>query len=343
MLFIDSFYLLNRPHKAPSPLPFSLFPNCMFPCVRTLLEKRKRTDSWVEQQLWPTKHNHKTFPDSEWGKCRRVSLGTEESILKLKFTCDPGQAGLSWGLTFQNRDWPARGAILTADYQATNATQSWLLLIQQAGHMRKLWPPRLYCISIGPKPPGFWFWKAISKQWKTWHLKYTQTAHMQLMSPKRQKTHTSVGNGLIWFQASLNPRYTHGCKRATEGWLDGNNVNTNQRVSKPSEWALTETRPLITHWGVHKMFGAVLWNPGVSKTFLSKEKIFFASVNFWDNLIGGFLMKKLQLFLKQRRVVLFWALWKCIFGKYVFLTLWNWYLQGVTIAMFLQNVNEWTK
>lgn len=33
------------------------------------------------------------------------------------------QAVLYEGLTFQNRDWPGLGAILT-DYQATNATQS---------------------------------------------------------------------------------------------------------------------------------------------------------------------------------------------------------------------------
>lgn len=183
----------------------------MFPCVTTLLENRKRTDSWVAQRLWPTKHNHKTFPDSEWGKCRLVSLGTKGAILKLKFTFDPGQAGCL--VRRPNLSKTGIGLLRELFWPLTTTrppTQHGPVSAHSIGGTHEnMWALRLYCVYVWPKPPGFWSQTPILKQWKTWHLKYTQTAHMQLMSPRRQKTHTSVGNALIRFQASLYPSEIH--------------------------------------------------------------------------------------------------------------------------------------
>lgn len=80
-----------------SPPPYAPFPNSMFPCDTTMLENRKRTDSWGEQsQFWPTKNDHKTFPDSEGGKCRLVSLGSGKSILEAEVHLWPRAAGSSY-------------------------------------------------------------------------------------------------------------------------------------------------------------------------------------------------------------------------------------------------------
>lgn len=52
-----------------------------------------------------------------------------KSILKAKVHSQPGLVGfvLHEGLTFQNRVGPARGDILTAEYQATSTTAVLLL------------------------------------------------------------------------------------------------------------------------------------------------------------------------------------------------------------------------
>jgi len=125
----------------PKPLPF---PNCMFPCVTTLLENRKRTDSWVAQRLWPTKHNHKTFPDSERGKCRLVFLGTKQAILKLKFTFNPGRAGcLVWGPNLSKQGLAGSGSYSHRRLPGHQRAPVLFLRTQQAGHMRKMWDHRL--------------------------------------------------------------------------------------------------------------------------------------------------------------------------------------------------------
>ena len=143
-LLTPCIYLTNlkkspQPSPVPSLHPSPPFPNCMFPCVTTLLENRKRTDSWVEQQIWPTEHNHKTFPDSGRGKCRLVSLGTEESILKLKFTFGPGQAGclLVWSPNLSKQGSACSGSYSDRWLPGHQRDTVLLLLIQKVGRMRK--------------------------------------------------------------------------------------------------------------------------------------------------------------------------------------------------------------
>lgn len=117
ILFIDSVYLLNKPQKPPPP-PFSFLELHVSMCYN-LAGKQKK--NWLMSGATNLTHKAQppTFPDSEQGKCRLVSLGTKEAILKLKFTFDPGQAGSLWRPNLSKQ-----GAILTADCQATNTTLS---------------------------------------------------------------------------------------------------------------------------------------------------------------------------------------------------------------------------
>lgn len=74
-------------------------PSLVFPPKQHVFTRYKLTGKqrkhWLMSgatTLTHKKHNHRTFLDSERGKCRLVSLGTGGSILKLKFTVGPGQA-----------------------------------------------------------------------------------------------------------------------------------------------------------------------------------------------------------------------------------------------------------
>lgn len=153
--FIDWVYLLyfltnlkKLPH--PSPLSCSLLPsifsrNACFHvlqlCWKTEKKKeKKRPESWVEQQIWPTRNNHKTFPDSERGKCRLVSLGTEASILKLKFTFQNhlGQAAcLAWRPNLSKQESVRSGSYSDRWLPGHQRNAVLLFLIQQVAGMRK--------------------------------------------------------------------------------------------------------------------------------------------------------------------------------------------------------------
>lgn len=157
---------LKNPPPPPRPSIFSRTAcfHVLQPCRKT---EKKRTESREEQQNMT--HNHKIFPDFGGGKCRLVSLGTGDSILKLKFTFKSiysRRAALCEGLTFSKQ---GIGLLREPFWPPTTRppTQRGPASAHSTEHVGTEITPRL---RLAKKPPGLWSRGATFKQWKTWHL-----------------------------------------------------------------------------------------------------------------------------------------------------------------------------